>query len=610
MKRSTMIKTRNGFNVLLVRASYTKVYPIMESLKKAGYNIVVGMDNIINEAQFSILPNRIVHIVNPYSSEKLYIASVLKAIRKYHIDVVVPVGFIDFLLLSKYKNFLEKYTIIPVDSFEKIMTLSNKWHISELAESVGVNYPRTLLLKENVDMISIRDFIDEAGLPIVIKGLGDNSKPRFVSSLDRLSDEVDQRIKSGILLQEFIIGYGTGYFVLSYDGEPIAEFMHRRILEATPLGGASVKASSNFDPKLLYLGRRIVEKTKYTGVMMIEFKKSVETGEYYLMEINPKFWGSLELAYKAGVDFPRYLVDFFLKGEKPELVAMKNISFSWITKALSSYSKYGFKTMLEIAPIILPRSPLLFDLHPYDPPNFMLKVAYTSISILKSLNHKSDMKSIYLTEQFKKLLKEHKLDFIISDLDGTLVKLNISWKTVVTNALKEGLVTPFSSISESLIKYWLSNNKSIFTKLSEFVKGYEMKVIDTVHKDKHLISLLKTIKQKQLYFAVVSMQSKESVFKCLEKLGILDYVDLIVGREDTPIRSEALHHVIEKIKLNKPYYGIMFGDTLVDVKAALKVGLTPCIVVKNHIKKHQAKDLDISYTESVPKVLRLISNKN
>jgi hypothetical protein len=47
--------------------------------------------------------------MNPNSSEKLYIASIISAIKENHVDIVVPIGFIDFLLLSKHKEVLEKY---------------------------------------------------------------------------------------------------------------------------------------------------------------------------------------------------------------------------------------------------------------------------------------------------------------------------------------------------------------------------------------------------------------------------------------------------------------------------------------------------------------------
>jgi len=49
---------------------------------------------------------------------------------------------------------------------------------------------------------------------------------------------------------------------------------------------------------------------------MIEFKVDASTGTPYLMEINGRFWGSLQLAIDAGVDFPQLLVAA-ASGESP-----------------------------------------------------------------------------------------------------------------------------------------------------------------------------------------------------------------------------------------------------------------------------------------------------
>ena len=41
---------------------------------------------------------------------------------------------------------------------------------------------------------------------------------------------------------------------------------------------------------------------------MVEYKIETETEIPYLMEVNGRFWGSLQLAVDAGVDFPTLLV--------------------------------------------------------------------------------------------------------------------------------------------------------------------------------------------------------------------------------------------------------------------------------------------------------------
>jgi predicted ATP-grasp superfamily ATP-dependent carboligase len=46
----------------------------------------------------------------------------------------------------------------------------------------------------------------------------------------------------------------------------------------------------------------------WQGVAMVEFKRSARAGRGYLMEVNGRLWGSLQLAIDAGVDFPVLLV--------------------------------------------------------------------------------------------------------------------------------------------------------------------------------------------------------------------------------------------------------------------------------------------------------------
>jgi predicted ATP-grasp superfamily ATP-dependent carboligase len=63
---------------------------------------------------------------------------------------------------------------------------------------------------------------------------------------------------------------------------------------------------------------------------MVEFKKDIRDGEYKLMEINPKFWGSLDLSIACGVNFPKLLVEMALNGDiEPVFNYSKNIFYRW-----------------------------------------------------------------------------------------------------------------------------------------------------------------------------------------------------------------------------------------------------------------------------------------
>jgi hypothetical protein len=109
------------------------------------------------------------------------------------------------------------------------------------------------------------------------------------------------------LVQEFIPGYGCGFFALYQNGVCKRIFMHRRVRETPPSGGISCCAESFYDPKLQEYGTRLLDRLEWHGVAMVEFRYDVRDNDYKLMEINPKFWGSLDLSLAAGVDFPYYL---------------------------------------------------------------------------------------------------------------------------------------------------------------------------------------------------------------------------------------------------------------------------------------------------------------
>ncbi|MEK7499553.1 MAG: ATP-grasp domain-containing protein, partial [Patescibacteria group bacterium] len=110
------------------------------------------------------------------------------------------------------------------------------------------------------------------------------------------------------MLQEFVPGSGAGIFALYNQGQAIAFFAHQRIREKPPEGGISVFSRSVVVPiELERSARALLDDVQWHGVAMVEFRQT-PTGEYYLMEVNTRFWGSLQLAIDSGVDFPALLL--------------------------------------------------------------------------------------------------------------------------------------------------------------------------------------------------------------------------------------------------------------------------------------------------------------
>ena len=133
-----------------------------------------------------------------------------------------------------------------------------------------------------------------------------------------------------VVIQEYIPGQGYGFYGLFRYGEPRAIFMHKRRREFPITGGASTSAESYYDERLKEQGIRLLSGLKWHGVAMVEMKRDERDGEYKLMEINPKFWGSLDLSIQAGVNFPYLTAKMALYGDvDPVMDYDRDVKFSW-----------------------------------------------------------------------------------------------------------------------------------------------------------------------------------------------------------------------------------------------------------------------------------------
>ncbi|PYV19672.1 MAG: carboxylate--amine ligase [Acidobacteria bacterium] len=213
-------------------------------------------------------------------------------------------------VLDILRRELETLTRVEIMDEAKIRLAADKRHTHELASAAGVPAPRT------VYPASLRDALARAAeleYPIVIKPCREThgetvryaSSPAELPAVYRRFCEEKGFFQDNLpMLQEFIPGYGCGFFALYQHGVPKRIFMHRRIRENPPSGGVSTCAESFFDPRLKEYGVRLLDSLKWHGVAMVEFRRDSRDHDFKLMEINPRVWGSLDLALAAGVDFP------------------------------------------------------------------------------------------------------------------------------------------------------------------------------------------------------------------------------------------------------------------------------------------------------------------
>ncbi|HKL62054.1 MAG TPA: ATP-grasp domain-containing protein [Woeseiaceae bacterium] len=196
---------------------------------------------------------------------------------------------------------------------ESYNAVSNKATLAARAERLGVPVPRSIPVADTGDL--------EAALtgwqgPVVIKPAfskfrrGASIRSTSVAVLQDAEQararitELDWLGPISGLVQEFIPGHGAGLFTVYGRQGPLHWFAHRRLREKPPSGGVSVLCeSAPVDPTLRDYAKALLDDAGWLGPAMVEFRIDAD-GKPWLMEINGRFWGSLQLSIDSGLDLP------------------------------------------------------------------------------------------------------------------------------------------------------------------------------------------------------------------------------------------------------------------------------------------------------------------
>lgn len=250
-----------------------------------------------------------------------FAAAVKRLVFERKIELIFPVTEAALLTLLPIRAELAP-AALPFPTLTSFAGVSDKGAVLTAARGLGIAVPASTRLER--PGVPDRAVLDALTFPLVVKP--ERSVRSQASGMAKLTvaHAADAGELATILtalpveafplqLQQRIVGPGTGLFFLMWDGRVVARFAHRRLREKPPAGGVSVYSESiPVDEPLAALAERLLRTFTWQGVAMVEFKRDATTGVPYLMEINGRFWGSLQLAIDAGVDFPRLLADLAL----------------------------------------------------------------------------------------------------------------------------------------------------------------------------------------------------------------------------------------------------------------------------------------------------------
>jgi protein-tyrosine-phosphatase/predicted ATP-grasp superfamily ATP-dependent carboligase len=299
---------------------------LLGSNERAGYSIAKSLSekkhtvHIINDKAHALKHSKFVSsfFVTRYSFEKETepaVAELTAFLKNNYYDILIPVHDTALTVCFHFNAEISKHVKIAFVNSPGVHKYCNdKSALLKLCKKLEIPTPVSLLINRLEDLKNP----EEIEYPCIAKPVSSkvfkNGKifsytVKKIYSYPELVDFLREKVETVPVMVQQILpkGFGAGYNFLSVNGTVMQSYAHARINEAW--GGGQSTYRKTIDPGLFNLktiAEKIIESAGWTGIAMLEFLIADDTP--YVMEINGRAWGSIELGVFAGCDLPADMI--------------------------------------------------------------------------------------------------------------------------------------------------------------------------------------------------------------------------------------------------------------------------------------------------------------
>ena len=253
-----------------------------------------------------------------------YIATILQICEEQQIGVLISLNDLELPILSKHKSEFELLGVKVIVSDPRVVDICfDKYKTAQYIESLGLNTPKTYI-DYNEAVAAIK--AGTLNFPLILKprwGSGSIGL-EFVDDLEELSmvykfdkKKVYKSIlakassdENFLLIQEVIKGPEYGLDILNdLQGNHRGVSVKRKIAMRS---GETDKAVTIDNVIIREIGATIGRSLKHIGNLDCDVLE--RNGEYYVLELNPRFGGGYPFSHEAGVNMPKAIIAW-AKGE-------------------------------------------------------------------------------------------------------------------------------------------------------------------------------------------------------------------------------------------------------------------------------------------------------
>ena len=292
---------------------------IIQELGQHGIKCI-AMDNVRSIGTFSKYA-RYIKCPDPLYKEKEFINFLYDYCSKQSdMPVLFPTNDHWAVALSKHKTFISEVSIPCIADWETIEILIHKDKFNRIGQERGY------LTSKTWDNESIKKITDEnfplVAKPIFRKTSSNKNNQNLIRNMNRLrltvlntSDELNAFLDrehyflQHLIFQEYVRGMSDCMFTVGVYASKNAEILglftgHKVRGYPADHGDCIVGERASVPDYVIENTKRIVKDFHYSGIAEFEYKRDEKTGNYILIEVNPRSWSWIGITPACGVSLP------------------------------------------------------------------------------------------------------------------------------------------------------------------------------------------------------------------------------------------------------------------------------------------------------------------
>jgi carbamoyl-phosphate synthase large subunit len=232
----------------------------------------------------------------PRGDDPGFVEAVAAMCQRARIDVLVPTVDSELIPVARCVDEFERVgTTVLGQTLDTLETCLDKWTLVQRVAAVAPDAPvaDTELVDDSFEARSWT-------FPFIAKPRR-GSGSRGVTIVHDAAELARVPHDGSFIAQELLPGREHSLDVLAYRSGAVAAVVPRTRLKVD--SGIAVAGTVEPDPELIAYGKRIAEAVGLTSVANVQVKQNRD-GLPRLLEVNPRFPGSMPLTVAAGVDMP------------------------------------------------------------------------------------------------------------------------------------------------------------------------------------------------------------------------------------------------------------------------------------------------------------------